>query len=134
MHVHKSSIDHILFLVTRNIEPSATQNTRFVQFLQKQLCPLRTRAIIALEPCVIFLHLKPTTGLHMIKGLSVESWPIPDGAAYRSGMNQVEFLAVEPFVFGIVDFEAAIWRDPVLWRFISLSTPVSELDHMKSRD
>lgn len=62
----------------------------------------------------------------MIKGLFVESRPIPDGAAYGSGMDQVEFLVVEPFVFGIVDFESTVWRDPVCG---SLSVLASRLPY-----
>lgn len=113
MHIDKASIDHVLFLVSRNIEPPPTQDTRFVQLLQKQLRPFGTRAIVALEPGIVFLHLKPSTGFHMIKGLFVESRPISYGAADGSGMDQVEFLGVEPVVFGIVDFEGAVWGDPV---------------------
>lgn len=121
MHIDKAGIDHVLFLVSRNIEPPPTQDTRFVQFLQKQLRPFGTRAIVALEPCIVFLHLKPSTGLHMIKGLLVESWPIPYGAAYGSGMDQVEFLGVEPVVFGIVDFEAAVWGNPIYCSIFALA-------------
>jgi hypothetical protein len=29
-------------------------------------------------------------------------------------MDKVEFGAVNPFVFGIVDFEVAIWRDAAI--------------------
>lgn len=49
----------------------------------------------------------------MIESLFVKSRPVPYGAAYCSGMDQVEFLGVEPVVFGIVDFKGAVWGDPV---------------------
>lgn len=57
----------------------------------------------------------------MTKGLLVESWPIPYGAAYGSGMDQVEFLGVEPVVFGIVDFEAAVWGNPIYCSIFALA-------------
>lgn len=68
----------------------------------------------------------------MIKGLFVESWPIPYGAADGSGMDQVEFLVVEPVVFGIVDFEGAVWRDPIYCSIFVLASRFRTIQSEKS--
>jgi hypothetical protein len=40
-----------------------------------------------------------------------------EAAKEGAAVDEVEFSALDPFVFGIVDLEVAIWRDAVVLAF-----------------
>ena len=53
--------------------------------------------------------------IDLLIGATDEGLPVPDGADHVAGVDEAEVVFfVEPFAFGIVDFEADVVGDPVL--------------------
>lgn len=52
-----------------------------------------------------------------------QPWPVLDGAAHVSGVNEIEWLSVGPFGFDVVDFKYYVWRDPMTLSCCGYSIP-----------
>lgn len=44
-------------------------------------------------------------------GLAEEVGPVGEAAGHQAGVDEVEFVLVEPGIFGVVDDEFEVWGD-----------------------
>lgn len=57
------------------------------------------------------LHFEVAAGCERVKGLLQDVFRIFEAGEDGAGVDEIEFFMEDPFVFGIVDFEAAVGRD-----------------------
>lgn len=104
-----------------SVQPRPAANARFIQLLQEHLAPLRTSAVLALEPRLVLLQLQPAARSEVVVGLLVELLPVADTAAERASMYVVELLRVQPVVFGVINFEGKVRRNPGRLALVSVA-------------
>ena len=50
-------------------------------------------------------------GRGLLEALFEAAWPVGDAPDHHAHVDEVEFVLVLPWLFDVIDFELAVWRD-----------------------